>query len=186
LDPEPDHGTRTGIEGGPKIPGGTLKKIEGALAIYLRWGTIGCFVGLLFLIGAGIFVRFIPFFPIGWADEVIEWAFAWMVFLGTAVLWRKRTHFRVDLIPNWLAGSRAGHLLEIFLSLLSLFFFLVFTYEGWVLTMRTTDPSPILAWPKALWYLVMPISGAFLMGYTIRDLYLLFRGRTSLWIQTDK
>jgi TRAP-type C4-dicarboxylate transport system permease small subunit len=163
-----------------------LKKVEDGLAISLRRATVGCFVGLLFLIGAGIFARFIPFFSMGWADEVIEWAFAWMVFLGTAVLWGERTHFRVDLIPNWLAGSRAGHLLEIFLSLLSLVFFLVFTYEGWVLTMRTTDPSPILAWPKALWYLVMPISGAVLMGYTMRDLYLLFRGRTSLWIQTDK
>ena len=163
-----------------------LRKIESGLALSLRWATVGCFVGLLFLIGGGIFARFIPFFPMGWADEVIEWAFAWMVFLGSAALWRERTHFRVDLIPNWLSGSRAGNILEIFLSLLSLAFFLIFTYEGGVLTMRTTDPSPILAWPKALWYLVMPISGVVLIGYTMRDLYLLFRGRTSLWIQTDK
>ena len=163
-----------------------LKKVEEGLATSLRRATVGCFVGLLFLIGAGIFARFIPVFSMGWADEVIEWAFAWMVFLGTAVLWRERTHFRVDLIPHWLAGSRAGKILEIFLSLLSLAFFLIFTYEGGVLTMRTTDPSPILAWPKALWYLVMPISGVVLIGYTMRDLYLLFRGRTSLWIQTDK
>jgi TRAP-type C4-dicarboxylate transport system permease small subunit len=154
-----------------------LKKVEDGLALSLRRATVGCFVGLLLLIGAGIFVRFIPLFPMGWADEVIEWAFAWMIFLGSAVLWRERTHFRVDLIPNWLAGSQAGRFLEIFLSLLSLVFFLVFTYEGWVLTMRTTDPSPILALPKALWYLVMPISGVILLGYTIRDLSLLFRGR---------
>ena len=154
-----------------------LKKVEDGLALSLRRATVGCFVGLLLLIGAGIFVRFIPLFPMGWADEVIEWAFAWMIFLGSAVLWRERTHFRVDLIPNWLAGSKAGRFLEIFLSLLSLVFFLVFTYEGLVLTMRTTDPSPILALPKALWYLVMPISGVILLGYTIRDLSLLFRGR---------
>jgi len=179
LGPEPDHGTWTGIEGGPKIPRGTLKKIEGALAIYLRWGTIGCFVGLLFLIGVGIFARFIPFFSMGWADEVIEWAFAWMVFLGTAVLWRERTHFRVDLIPNWLTGSRAGFILEIFLSLLSLVFFLVFTYEGGMLTLRTADNSPILDLPKAIWYVIMPISGAMITGYTIRDLVLLFRGQLS-------
>jgi TRAP-type C4-dicarboxylate transport system permease small subunit len=136
---------------------------------------------LLILIGAGIFVRFIPFFPMGWADEVIELAFAWMVFIGSAVLWRERTHFRVDLIPNWLAGSRAGHTMEIFLSLLSLAFFLVFTYEGGLLTIRTTDNSPILDLPKAIWYIIMPISGAAIIGYTVRDLWLLFYGRTSLW-----
>ena len=155
-----------------------LKKVEDRLAVSFRWATVGCFVGLLFLIGVGIFVRFIPFFSMGWADEVIEWAFAWMVFLGTAVLWRERTHFRVDLIPNWLAGSRAGHILEIFLSLLSLVFFLVFTYEAGVLTMRTTDNSPILDLPKAFWYVIMPISGAAIIGYTVRDLMLLFRGRS--------
>jgi TRAP-type C4-dicarboxylate transport system permease small subunit len=158
-----------------------LKKIEDRLALSLRWATVGCFVGLLFLIGVGIFVRFIPFFSMGWADEVIEWAFAWMVFMGTAVLWRERTHFRVDLIPNWLAGSRAGHILEICLSLLSLVFFLVFTYEGGVLTMRTTDNSPILDLPKAAWYIVMPISGAAIIGYTVRDFWLYLYGRTSLW-----
>ena len=158
-----------------------LKKIEDRLAVSFRWATVGCFVGLLFLIGVGIFVRFIPFFSMGWADEVIEWAFAWMVFLGTAVLWRERTHFRVDLIPNWLAGSRAGHILEIFLSLLSLVFFVVFTYQGGVLTMRTTDNSPILDLPKAAWYIVMPISGAAIIGYTVRDFWLYLHGRTSLW-----
>lgn len=158
-----------------------LKKIEDRLALSLRWATVGCFVGLLFLIGVGIFVRFIPFFSMGWADEVIEWAFAWMVFLGTAVLWRERTHFRVDLIPNWLAGSKAGHILEIFLSLLSLVFFVVFTYQGGVLTMRTTDNSPILDLPKAAWYIVMPISGAAIIGYTVRDFWLYLHGRTSLW-----
>jgi TRAP-type C4-dicarboxylate transport system permease small subunit len=158
--------------------GEILNKIELGLVLSFRWATVGCFVGLLFFIGAGILARFIPFFPMGWADEVIEWAFAWMVFLGTAVLWRERTHFRVDLIPNWLTGSRAGYILEIFLSLLSLVFFLVFTYEGGVLTMRTTDNSPILDLPKAFWYVIMPISGAAILGYTIRDLVLLFRGRS--------
>jgi TRAP-type C4-dicarboxylate transport system permease small subunit len=113
----------------------------------------------------------------GWADEVIEWAFAWMIFMGTAVLWKERTHFRVELIPHWLAGSQAGKILEIFLSLMALAFFLVFTYEGGVLTMRTTDNSPILDLPKAFWYGIMPISGVILLGYTIRDLWLLSRGR---------
>jgi TRAP-type C4-dicarboxylate transport system permease small subunit len=158
--------------------GALAKKLEVGLVLSLRWSTVGCFVALFFLIGAGIFARFIPFFPMGWADEVIEWAFAWMVFLGTVVLWRERTHFRVDLIPNWLAGCRAGQILEAFLSLLSLVFFLVFAYEGWVLTMRTTDHSPILDLPKAIWYVIMPISGAAIIGYTVRDLVLLFRGRS--------
>jgi TRAP-type transport system small permease protein len=164
-----------------KTTGAIAQRMEAGLVLFLRWAAVSCFLGLFLLIGAGIFARFVPFFSMGWADEVIEWAFAWMVFLGTLVLWRERSHFRVDLIPNWLTGRRAGQILEIILSLLSLLFFVVFTYEGGLLTMRTTDYSPILDLPKALWYVVMPISGAAIIGYTVRDLWLLFHGRTSLW-----
>lgn len=155
----------------------TLEKTERGLVLTLKWSSVGCLAGLVLLLSAGIFVRFVPISSMGWADEVIEWAFAWMIFMGTAVLWKERTHFRVELIPHWLAGSQAGKILDIFLSLMALAFFLVFAYEGGVLTMRTTDNSPILDLPKAFWYGIMPISGVILLGYTIRDLWLLSRGR---------
>ncbi len=113
----------------------------------------------------------------GWADEVIEWAFVYMVFMASVVLWRERSHFRVDLVPQWLAGTRGERALDISLGLLSLVFFLVFTYEGGVLTMRTMDNSPILDVPKLLWYAILPLSGIAFIGYTVRDLVLLFRGR---------
>jgi TRAP-type C4-dicarboxylate transport system permease small subunit len=156
---------------------GTLRKAERLLDLTMRWGSVGCLAGIFILVSAGIFVRFVPISSMGWADELIEMGFAWMVFLGATVLWKERTHFRVDIVPNWLAGSEAGPKLDIALNLMNLVFFAVFAYEGWVLTMRTTDPSPILAWPKALWYSIMPISGVLLCGYTVRDLVLLFRGR---------
>ena len=143
----------------------------------LKWSSVGCLVALLVLIAAGIFVRFVPIGSMGWADEVIEWAFVYMVFMGSVVLWRERSHFRVDLVPQWLAGTRGERALDISLGLLSLVFFLVFTYEGGVLTMRTMDNSPILDVPKLLWYAILPLSGIAFIGYTVRDLVLLFRGR---------
>jgi TRAP-type C4-dicarboxylate transport system permease small subunit len=56
---------------------------------------------------------------------------------------------------------------------------LVFTYEGALLAMKATDRSPIFELPKTLWYMVIPISGAIMIGYTIRDLIAFFRGRPS-------
>jgi TRAP-type C4-dicarboxylate transport system permease small subunit len=141
---------------------------------------------LIVLVTALILIRFMPIISLGWADEIVELSFAWMTFLGTAVLWRSRTHFRVDLIPNMLAGTRAGQILEIGLSLVSLLFLLIFTYEGTVLTLRTAIPSPILALPKALWYLAMPIAGAYMVVYTLRDLWLYFHGRMTLESEAAK
>ena len=150
------------------------------LAVAMRTLCTAAFVVLIVLVTTLILIRFAPLFALGWADEIVEMAFAWMTFLGAALLWRNRSHFRVDLVPGLLAGTRAGQALEISLSLISLIFFLVFTYEGAVLTLRTAMPSPILGWPKALWYMIMPIAGLIMVGYTVRDLWLYFHGRIAL------
>jgi TRAP-type transport system small permease protein len=156
---------------------GIFKKVDGALESMLRWGSSICLVALLILVSAVVFVRFVPITSMGWTDEVVEFAFAWMVFLCAAGLWRQRTHFRVEVITDWLGGSKAGRGLQIFLSVISLGFLLVFTYEGWLLAMKATDRSPIFEFPKTIWYLSIPIAGAIMSGYTIRDLWLFFRDR---------
>jgi TRAP-type C4-dicarboxylate transport system permease small subunit len=138
-----------------------------------------CLVSLWILISAGVFVRFFPITSMGWADEIIELGFAWMVFLGASALWRDRSHFRVELFPEWLAGTKVGRILEIFLSFMAFLFLLIFTYEGGILTIRATDRSPILEITRAYFYLVMPIAGAIMMGYTIRDLWKFFRCKSS-------
>lgn len=144
----------------------TLRRIDRGLAAVLRWGAMSCFVALLVIIAAVVFVRFVPITSMGWTDEIVEFAFTWMVFLCS-----KRTHFRVEVIPNWLGGSRGGRILEIVLGLLSLAFFIVFTMEGLRLALQATDRSPIFEYPKMLWYLSLPIAGAILIAYTVRDLY---------------
>jgi len=155
-----------------------LKKIDRVLELMLRWGSSFFLAGLLIIISAIVFVRFVPITSMGWTDEVVEFAFAWMVFLCAAGLWRQRTHFRVEVINEWLGGSKAGRVLEILLSVLSLVFLLVLTYQGGLLAMKATDRSPIFEYPKTLWYLSIPISGAIMIGYTIRDLWILYKNRS--------
>ena len=162
-----------------------LEKVDRRIGRILYWGSIGCLVVLFVVISAGVFARFVPFMSMGWLDEIVELAFAWMIFLGVAALWRERSHFFVEMTLKWLAGRSSGQKLEILLNFLSLVFLLFFTYEGVVLTSRVTDRSAILEIPKALFYIVMPIAGFLMVGYTFRDLWLLFNGRNSLWIRTD-
>src|SRR4030042_4108267 len=106
-----------------------LKKTDQILFLILKCGSATCLVGLLFFIAAGVFVRFVPISSMGWADEIIEFGFAWMVFLGAAALWRGRSHFRVEVLPERLAGKRSGKILEIFLNLSALVFLFIFTYQ---------------------------------------------------------
>jgi len=163
-----------------------LEKVDRGIGHILYRGSIGCLIVLFVVISGGVFARFVPFMSMGWLDEIVELAFAWMIFLGVAALWRERSHFFVEMILKWLVGRSSGPKLEIFLNFLSLVFLLFFTYEGVALTSRVTDRSAILEIPKAVFYIVMPIAGFLMVGYTFRDLWLLFHGRTSLWLQTDK
>jgi len=150
------------------------------LAAVLRWGSMLCLAFLLVLLAAGVLVRFAPLFSMGWADEVVELAFAWMVFLGTAVLWRDGKHISVDFLLQGLGGSPAGRLLALVVALLSLGFLAVFTREGWLLTLQAMgNRTPILELPRLLWYAALPVSGLLMIGYSVRGLWRLVRGRST-------
>jgi TRAP-type C4-dicarboxylate transport system permease small subunit len=154
-----------------------VSRLERALYQVMRGVTLLAFVALLVLLAGVVFIRFVPFMSSGWSDELIELAFAWVVFLGAAVLWRDRGHFRVDMVPGMLAGGAAGRALEISLDVLALAFLAVFTYQSGMLTYRATDTTPVFVLPKALWYGVMPLAGAIMVAYTARDLVARLRGR---------
>ncbi|MBI3121127.1 MAG: TRAP transporter small permease [candidate division NC10 bacterium] len=154
---------------GPGPFAGRWAKAERRLAAALRWGSILCLVALLFLLAGGVLVRFVPVVSMGWADEIVELSFAWMVFLGTAALWRSHEHIAIDFIPQALGGTPAGRALEVLLGLLALGFLAVFTWEGWLLTVQAVgNRTPILELPKPLWYVALPVSGVVMIGHTLR------------------
>ena len=152
-------------------------KADRIVGIALRGGSSFCISSLWIIVTAIVLLRFLPIFSMGWTDEIVELLFAWMIFSASAELCRQRKHFTVDLIPNTVAGTRTGHIVDIVIQSLALAFLLIFTYEGALLTIKATDRSPIFEYPKTLWYKSMPISGMIMIGYTIRDLLGFFRHR---------
>ena len=133
----------------------------------LRWISIVCMFVLLVLVSALVLIRFVPIMSLGWADEIVELAFAWMVFMGTAVVWRSHEHITIDFIPQALVGFRAGRVLEVVVCLLILGFLAVFTWQGWRLAVQARDTSPMLTMPRPLWYAALPVSGLVMIGYTV-------------------
>ena len=148
--------------------GGCATRADRALEAVLRWMSIVCMFVLVVLVCALVFIRFIPVFSMGWADEVVELAFAWMVFMGTAAVWRSHEHITIDFIPQALAGTRAGRVLDVVANVLVLGFLVVFTWQGWFLMIQSgSNTSPMLTLPKPLWYVVIPVSGLLMIVYTV-------------------
>ncbi len=153
-----------------------MKKIMSFLAQFdrylmstLRRLTLACFVTLLILLAGVVFVRFVPITSLGWSDEIVEWAFAWMVFMGSAVLWRDDEHFRVLWLPDKLKGRASGKVLGLVVEALSITFLVVMTYYGMKLTVAAHDRSPILELPRHIWYSCIPLAGIIMIAYSIRN-----------------
>ena len=138
------------------------------LEIVLRWTGIVCMFVLVVLVCGLVLIRFVPIFSMGWSDEIVELAFAWMVFMGTAAVWRSREHITIDFIPQALAGTRAGRVLDAVVNVLVLGFLGVFTWQGWLLTLQSRgNTTPMLTLPKPLWYVTIPLAGLLMIGYTV-------------------
>jgi len=147
-------------------------RADRALDAGMRWMSSICLVILLAIVSLMVLVRFFPVMALGWEDEVVELAFAWMIFLGSAAVWRRHEHIVIDFIPQALAGSRAGRVLEVVVGALVLAFLGVYTWYGWLLTIQSQgNTSPILVLPKPLWYAAVPVSGLVMIGYTVARLW---------------
>jgi TRAP-type C4-dicarboxylate transport system permease small subunit len=150
-------------------PGGLLGRLDRVLEAVLRLVATVCLAVLAVLVCALVLVRFFPIIPLDWSDEIVELAFAWMVFMGTAALWRSHEHISIDFVLQALAGTWAGRVLDVVVDLLALAFLAVFTWTGWLFTFQASDTSPMLELPRQLWYATLPLSGLVMIGYTLRS-----------------
>jgi TRAP-type C4-dicarboxylate transport system permease small subunit len=148
-----------------------LKKMDYVVGAFLRWGSTALLGIIFLLLVANVLVRFVPFTSFGWFDEIIEMLIAWFVFLGAAALWREKEHFIVSFLPDFFKGKAVGYLLDIVINLVSISFIAAFTYYSFNLTMRAADWTPVINMPKKLLYASMPVSGAFMLIYSVRNIF---------------
>jgi TRAP-type C4-dicarboxylate transport system permease small subunit len=147
--------------------------LDRTFAKILRGVPIACLTLLFFLLFVNVVARTFQLAGFAWFDEIVQGLFAWMVFIGTAALWRERDHFDVSWLPEALP-PRASRILKTLLIVLSLIFLVTMTWYGASLTMKARALTPILAMPTSLFYVAMPISGFIMMIYSIIELFQLF------------
>ena len=159
-----------------------LAAFDRRLVPLMRVICLCCFTLLLLLLAGNVSVRSyagiydhvpsfirIPIIGFYWFDEVVEWAFAWMVFFGAAALWASDEHFKLEWLSSKMKGTRTGHLVVGGLELISLFFLLIFAYQSLQLTILAKDWTPYFNVSRRFLYVCMPIAGFIMVGYSIRN-----------------
>jgi TRAP-type C4-dicarboxylate transport system permease small subunit len=150
---------------------GSLKSIDKVILKTLKAITITSFVFLTILISANVFVRFFPVASLHWFDEIIELLYAYLVFYGAAALWISHEHFGVgDWIEKRISNIRMRYVYRMAIELLVLCFALIFFYYSLRLTILARDVTNVFAIPKRVLYSCLPISGAIMILYSIRNI----------------
>ena len=154
----------------PTTPESIGAALDRGLVFTLRLICVCCFTILLLLLAGNVFVRIFPVAAFYWFDEVVECMFAWMVFFGAAALWARDEHFRLDWINEKLKGKPSGHIVAAALEVVSLVFVAIFFYQSLHLTLLARDWTPVFNVSRRFLYACMPISGAIMVGYSLRKI----------------
>jgi TRAP-type transport system small permease protein len=149
----------------------SLAYIDRMILRALKIVTIATFVFLTILITANVIVRFFPVVSLHWFDEIIELLYAYLVFYGAAALWILRGHISVgDWIEKCIANPRLRSLYRMFIEILVLVFASVFFYYSLRLTILALDVTNVFAIPKRVLYSCMPVAGALMVIYSLRNI----------------
>lgn len=150
-----------------------IARLDRALLLVLEIVCIALFAAITVILTLNIIVRFVPMMSMHWFDEIVEMLYGALIFYGAAAVWVARGHFSVgDWISKYLPGTRARFAYRFLVELASLAFIAIFFKYSLDLTIATTEATTAFALPKQWLYACMPISGAIMLVYSLKNMYL--------------
>jgi TRAP-type C4-dicarboxylate transport system permease small subunit len=152
-----------------------LKKLDLAVFLVCKWGVIIAIITLFLLLFAGVVTRLVPFISITGYDEIIEFAFGWLTFLGAVALWRDGTLYRVMIVPT-LAPDYVQRPVEFCIRILMLGVALVLLIKGTEFALGSGERTPFLRLDKIYWYAAVPTAGLLMTIYSLVGLIRLTLG----------
>jgi len=133
-----------------------------------------CFLLMLAMVSvifSQVLARYAFSNSLSWSEEIGRYIFVWMTFLGAALAVRDRQHVSLDLVLKILPYS-----LQKLLIVISYISMLIFTavviYGGIQFVARgSSQMSSALEIPMHYVYIVLPLGGALIFAYLIKNFY---------------
>lgn len=110
-----------------------------------------------------IFSRWILKDPSTFTEEFMRYMLIWSSMIGSAYCFYSDKHLTLDLFKKRVTGKKEKALM-IFIEAMILFFVIyVFVYGGARQALNATNTSPVMHIPFKVLYMVLPISGIFIV-----------------------
>ena len=150
-----------------------LGYFDRALLATLKWVCIVLFVAITLIMTLNIVVRFVPVMSMHWFDEIVELLYGALIFYGATAVWVTHSHFSVgDWLSKYLKSVRARLVYRLVVELFSLVFMVIFFKYALELTLSTEELTTAFSMPKKWLYVCMPITGAIMMVYSVKNMVL--------------
>ena len=148
-------------------------RIKAGMVRMLEWGVILAVALLVFDVVWGVFTRYVMGEQAKWTEELARFLLVWVSLLGGALAFGTKGHLGVDYFVGKL-HPEARKLMAVIAHGIVLFFAgAVFLYGGGrvvVDALAVEQMTPALGWKMGYVYLVLPISGIFMILFTLENL----------------
>ena len=109
--------------------------------------------------------RFLLKSPLPWSQDIIRLCFTYLVFLGAAYCVKDNAHLGIDVVVSMLK-PKARKVVDLFISLVLLAFFVFLSYYGAVFMQTgTSQMAPYLPLRMSLYYASVPVSAVLMVFY---------------------
>ena len=148
-----------------------MKQIRKYLNFALNALAGGRFLAMVLLTSWQVFTRYILKNPSSWSEEMVSYLFAWMSLLGASLVVGERGHMNIPIVVERL-GRGTRKFFAIFGEVVACIFAgVVLLYGGiQITTLAMGQMTSSLGVPIGIFYVVLPLSGALNIIYTILNI----------------
>ena len=147
-----------------------MKIIDKYLTLFVR-GIIGIALLVLFLVSFSVIIGRVFFgASMGWSQDVIRLCFTYVIYFGAAYCVREKGHLNVDFLLGMMK-PKLRQTVEVIINLVLLAFFAFIVYFGFQFSATgASQKSPYLMLPMTWYYYGVPVSGAMMFFYMLKQL----------------
>lgn len=140
----------------------------------------GSFLVMVLLTCWQVFTRYILQNPSSWSEELVSYMFGWMSLFGASIVVGERGHMNIPILVDKM-GAGARKALAIFAELIAcLFAGIILVYGGMQITsLAMGQMTSSLGVPIGIFYIVLPVSGALNVVYTVLNIIGILNGTIS-------
>lgn len=148
-----------------------MKQLRKYLNFALNALAGGSFLAMVLLTCWQVLTRYILRNPSTWSEEMVSYLFAWMALFGASLVVGERGHMNIPIVVERF-GDKARKFFAIFGEVVACIFAgVILVYGGIQITsLAMGQMTSSLGVPIGIFYVVLPLSGALNITYTILNI----------------